>query len=277
MQTVTSKDGTVIAYDRYGDQGPVLVMVQGAFSRRRFPLGIKLAKLLAEHYTVINYDRRGRGDSTDTQPYAIDREIEDLEAVIDANGGSAYVWGLSSGAILSLKAAVALGSSKITKLAVHEPPFITDNSRPSLPENFLEHTQQLAMAAKRGELVKYFMVDGMGAPRFIIPIFHLIPGAWRNLTAVANTLPYDAALTSPYQYNKPLAGQEWTSIDIPTVIMVGTESPAWMRKGNEELVPFINGSKLVAKKGLGHLRSLNVTVIAPVLTEFFGTSTKEGK
>jgi len=119
MHTVTSKDGTQIAYDRIG-QGPSLILLAGAFSYRKFPGQVQLANLLSEHFTVYNYDRRGRGDSGDAPSYAIEREIEDLQAVIDAAGGSAYVWGLSSGAVLALQAA-AIGAG-ITKLALHEPP-----------------------------------------------------------------------------------------------------------------------------------------------------------
>ena len=123
MQSVISKDGTTIAYDKTG-RGPAVILVAGAFSYRKYPGSMQLADLLAKHFTVFNYDRRGRGDSGDTKPYAVDREIEDVQALIDAAGGSAYVWGLSSGAILALKAAA--GGLDIKKLALHEPPFFVN-------------------------------------------------------------------------------------------------------------------------------------------------------
>src|SRR6266446_4701725 len=119
MKTVISQDGTAIAYDQVG-QGPAVILVAGAFSYRKYPGSVQLADLLAKHFTVFNYDRRGRGDSGDTKAYAVEREIEDIQALIDAAGGSAYVWGLSSGAMLALKAAA--GGLDITKLALHEPP-----------------------------------------------------------------------------------------------------------------------------------------------------------
>src|SRR2546430_2935002 len=123
MQSVISKDGTKIAYDQVG-QGPAVILVAGAFSYRKYPGSVQLADLLAKHFTVFNYDRRGRGDSGDTKPYTVDREIEDVQALIDAAGGSAYVWGLSSGAILALKAAAS--GLAINKLALHEPPLFVN-------------------------------------------------------------------------------------------------------------------------------------------------------
>ena len=125
MKTVRSKDGTVIAYDQLGE-GPVVILVAGALQYRAFDQGMKqLAELLSKHFTVINYDRRGRGDSTDTQPYALDREIEDIEALIDATGGSASLYGISSGGALAMEAALKLGD-KVKKLAIYEVPYNSD-------------------------------------------------------------------------------------------------------------------------------------------------------
>ena len=121
MKTVTSKDGTIIAYDQIG-QGPTVILVDGALQYRSFDQGMApLADLLAKHFTVIHYDRRGRGDSTDTQPFALEREIEDIEALIDNTGGSAFLYGISSGAALAMEAAIAL-DSKVSKLAMYEAP-----------------------------------------------------------------------------------------------------------------------------------------------------------
>ena len=129
MRTVNSKAGTKIAFDQYGD-GPTLILVTGALGvRSPHPMSRQLSELLSQHFTVIDYDRRGRGDSGDTQPYAVQREVEDLEALIDANSGSAFLYGLSSGAVLALEAASRL-PGKVKKLAMYEPPFIVDDSRP---------------------------------------------------------------------------------------------------------------------------------------------------
>src|SRR5512145_862594 len=122
MSTVTSKDGTIIAYEQTGT-GPALILVDGALMHRvADPATGQLVNLLAPHFTVFRYDRRGRGDSTDTQPYAVAREIEDIEALIDLAGGSACVYGISSGAALAFEAALALGD-KVKKLAMYEAPY----------------------------------------------------------------------------------------------------------------------------------------------------------
>ncbi len=136
MLTVKSADGTSIAYDKTGD-GPAVILVAGAFSYRKFPMLQKLAAGLAPRFTVYNYDRRGRGDSGDTQPYDVQREIEDLRALVDVAGGTANVWGLSAGAILSLRAAAA--GVPMTKLALYDPPFRVDASTP-LPRPTSRHT-----------------------------------------------------------------------------------------------------------------------------------------
>jgi len=186
MHTITAPDGTTIAYDRTGTGEP-LILIGGAFSYRRFPGQVKLARLLSARFTVYSYDRRGRGDSGDTAPYSIEREIEDLAAVIDAAGGAACVWGLSSGAVLALDAAAA--GLPIHRLAVQEPPLAVDPADRRPPAGLRQHVTRLTEAGQRGEAVRYYMVDGMGAPAFVPGLLHLIPGAWKKLTAVAHTLP----------------------------------------------------------------------------------------
>src|SRR5262245_39207119 len=129
MKTVTSKDGTIIAFDQLG-KGPAVILVNGALGTRSYATPDSMASILSKQFTAIDYDRRGRGDSGDTPPYAVQREIEDIEALIDSAGGSAFLFGNSSGAVLALEAARVL-PNKIKKLAMYEPPFIIDDSRPS--------------------------------------------------------------------------------------------------------------------------------------------------
>src|SRR5262245_4358529 len=136
MNTVLSADGTRIAYDTFGSDGPAVILVSGATGRRSDPFNATLAELLASRFTVYNYDRRGRGESGDTQPYAVEREIEDIAALIDAAGGSAFVFGISSGGVLSLRAARRL--PQIAKVAAYEPPFVVDDSCPPLPADYVE-------------------------------------------------------------------------------------------------------------------------------------------
>ncbi|HEX6509728.1 MAG TPA: alpha/beta hydrolase, partial [Chloroflexota bacterium] len=144
MPQVISKDGTAIAYERSGD-GPPIILVAGASADRS--ADAPLAALLAQHFTVFNYDRRGRGDSGDTLPYAVEREIEDIDALVTEAGGSAYVYGSSSGAVLALDAAAH--GLPITKLALYEAPFIADDSRPPLPDDYVSRLTELAATRRR--------------------------------------------------------------------------------------------------------------------------------
>lgn len=266
MNSVTSKDGTAIVYDKTG-QGPALILVAGAFSYRKFPGQVKLANLLSEQFTVYNYDRRGRGDSGDTPQYAIAREIEDLQEIIEAAGGSAYVWGLSSGAVLALLAASE--GANITRLALHEPPLVVDNAGHKPPEDFMANVNKLIADNRRAESIKYFMTKGMGAPSFVVSMMRIMPGVWSNLMAVAHTLPYDAALMDDYMHGKPLPAKLWSGVTIPTLVLEGTESPVGLRNGAQALAKVLPNAQLLSKKGLGHTKTLNTKLISSELTAFF--------
>jgi pimeloyl-ACP methyl ester carboxylesterase len=154
MNTVRSADGTTISCTRAG-QGPPLILVDGALCSRSFGPMPKLAEQLAPHFTVYTYDRRGRGESGDTRPYEPDREIEDLEALIALAGDTVYLHGTSSGAALALEAAKRIRS--VARLAVYEPPFIVDASRPPLPDDYLSQLNGLVADGRRGDAVKMFM------------------------------------------------------------------------------------------------------------------------
>lgn len=266
MHTAISKDGTKIAYDKIGN-GPKLVLVTGAFGYRSFPAQIQLANELAASFTVYNYDRRGRGDSGDTQPYAVEREIEDLEAIIEAAGGSAYVWGLSSGGVLALQAA-AKGLS-ITKLALHEPPFVVQEGDRRPPQNFAARVRELITEDKRGDAVRYFMKEVMGAPSFVVGMMRIMPGVWKGLTSLAHTLPYDAALLDGYMDGKPLSKSIWSTVTMPTLVLEGPESPPALRHATQALADTLPNAKLLSKKGLGHTKQLNAKKIALELINFF--------
>jgi pimeloyl-ACP methyl ester carboxylesterase len=267
MDTIRSLDGTAIACDRSG-AGEPLVLVGGAFSYRRYPGQVKLAQLLAERFTVYSYDRRGRGDSGDTPPYAAVREIEDLAAVIGAAGGQAHVWGLSSGAVLVLDAAAA--GLPIRKLAVQEPPLVVDPADRRPPADMYQRLSELIDSGKRGEAVRYFMVDGMGAPPFVPGVLRLTPGVWKKLTRVAHTLPYDARLLADYQAGRSLPAGQWAAAAMPTLVMCGTEkeSPAFLRHAAAAVAAALPSASLVERQGLGHTKALNARVIADTLTEF---------
>jgi pimeloyl-ACP methyl ester carboxylesterase len=267
MHTTTAPDGTTIAYDREGDGEP-LVLVPGAFSYRRYPGQVKLAGLLAARFTVYSYDRRGRCDSGDNQPYAVEREIEDLAAVIDVAGGHAHVWGLSSGAVLALEAAAA--GLPIRRLAVHEPPLVVDPADWRPPADLLQRVTALVDAGQRGGAVRYFMVEGMGAPAFVPMMLRLMPKARKSLTAVAHTLPYDASILSGFQQGRPLPAGQWASVTVPTLVMCGAsgQTPAFLVHAAQAVTAALPDARLMQRRGLGHTKGLNAPVIADALTEF---------
>ena len=268
MRTATSRDGTIIAYDELGG-GPPVVLVGGALNTRSFGPNGSLAEVLAGHFTVINYDRRGRGDSGDTAPYSIEREIEDLDALIEAAGGSACVFGISSGAVLALEAANR--GSSIEKLALYEAPFIVDDSRSPVRDDYLGRLERLVASGRRGDAIRLFMREGVGLPAVFVALMRLMP-AWSKLKAVAHTLPYDAAFVDDYRKGKPLPTERWTSVTMPTLVAVGGKSPDWMRNGMQELADVLPNATSDTLEGQTHI--VKAQALAPVLVEFFERQTK---
>ncbi len=199
MNTVQSKDGTLIAFDRAGS-GPPLILVDGALCYRASGPMKPLSALLSPQFTVFTYDRRGRGESGDRPPYAIDREVEDLDALIAEAGGSAFVYGISSGAALSIEA--ARRGLAITRLALYEAPFIVDGSRPPIADDFVPRLNAMIAEGRRGDAVKLFM-KLVGVPGFVVALMRFLP-AWSRLTAVAHTLPYDLTIVRDNHKGKPL-------------------------------------------------------------------------
>jgi pimeloyl-ACP methyl ester carboxylesterase len=230
MSQIKSKDGTTIAYEQSG-QGPVVILVSAALSDRADT--VKLATLLSEQFTVINYDRRGRGDSGDTLPYAVEREVEDIEALIDAAGGSAYVFGSSSGAVLALEAAHRL-PAKIKKQVLFEPPFILDDSRPPMPDDFVKQVTDLVSANRRGAAVKLFFSKGMGIPALFVSLMRFMPG-WSKMTAMAHTIAYDLTILDGTQAGRPLPAGRWASAAAPTLVLTGEKSGAFFHQAAQVL------------------------------------------
>jgi pimeloyl-ACP methyl ester carboxylesterase len=267
LKTLTSKDGTRIAFDLSG-QGPELVLVTPAFGTRADETS--LAAALAPDFTVFAYDRRGRGDSGDTAPYAVEREIEDLEAVLDAAGGSAYLFGHSSGAVLALDAAQVL-PSKITKLALYEPPFIIDDSRPPMPEDFASHLGELIAAGRPGDAVEYWQTQ-LGIPSEAIAQMRQSP-MWAGLEAVAPTLPYDATIMGDTQRGDPSPLKMWASVTVPTLVVDGTtmmgreDLHTFMRHGADELASILPHAQRRTLGGQDHGPASEA--LAPELREFF--------
>jgi pimeloyl-ACP methyl ester carboxylesterase len=256
---VMSKDGTAIAYDRSG-QGPALILVDGALCSRTFGPMPKLAPLLARHFTVYTYDRRGRGESTDRQPYSREREVEDLAALIQGAGGSAFLLGLSSGAALALEAAAS--GLPVKKVAAYEPPYVAEAGEPGAAEHEL-HLRKLIAAGKRGGAVKYFLKDMVGVPGAAVVMMQLMPWIWRKLEKVAHTLPYDAALMG--EFKVPRA--RLASIKIPTLAVFGSRSDVRLQKAARAVADAVPGAHHRTLAGQTH--NVKPAVLAPTIVEFF--------
>lgn len=262
MATVVSKDGTRIAFDREGS-GPPLILVDGAMCYRASGPMPAIAKLLTPHFTVFTYDRRGRGESTNVQPYSVAREVEDLQALIAEAGGSAYVCGLSSGAALAVEAAHQ--GASITKLALFEAPFFVDDTRAPLPSDFIPRLDQAVAADQRGEAVTMFM-KLVGVPAFFIAVMRFMP-PWKKLKGIAHTLPYDMRIVSEHQWGKPLPRRRWAGATMPAMVIDGGKSPQWMRNATRELAGVLPNARYETLPGQTHM--VQAKVLAPVLVKFF--------
>jgi pimeloyl-ACP methyl ester carboxylesterase len=278
MRTVTSKDGTTIAFDQAG-KGPAIILVNGALGTRSHAAPDSLAGILSKQFTAIDYDRRGRGDSGDTQPYAVQREIEDLEALIDEVGGSAFLFGTSSGAILALEAARAI-PSKVKKLAMYEPPFIIDDSRPPLPEDYVEQLNAATAAGRPGDAVEIFMTKALLIPADFVNMMRNAPmsqtfsdetGAkppeWADMEKVAHTLAYDGLIVKDFLAGKPLPPKRWASFTAPALVIVGGNSEPFFHDGAQALVDEMTNAQRYILEGQDH--AVAPAALAPILMEFF--------
>jgi pimeloyl-ACP methyl ester carboxylesterase len=268
MNDVTSKDGTTIAFDRSGAGRPI-VLVGGALSDRS--AAGPLAALLAPHFTVFAYDRRGRGDSGDTPPYAVEREVEDLDALITEAGGSASVFGHSSGAVLALEAA-ALGLA-ITKLALYEPPFIVDDSRPALPGDYVTQLTELTSSGRPGDVVELFLTKGVGVPVDMVAQMRSSP-MWPAMEGLAHTLAYDGAIMGDSMSGSPFPIERWASVATPTLVIGGGASPAWARNAIWTLADVLPDARRRSLEGQDHGPAPEV--LAPVLEAFFAAGSAPG-
>ncbi len=265
VRTTTSRDGTSIAYERTGT-GPALVIVDGAFGSRAFGPNVSLPPFLSAQLAVYHYDRRGRGDSGDGAAYAAQREVEDLEAVIDAAGGSAHVYGMCSGAFLALAAARTL-PHKIHRLVIYEPPCVVDDSRVPWPSDYLEQMTALIVSGERGEAVKLFMRQAAAMPSFLVALTRIMP-AWAKLTAVAHTLVYDAQVMGDSGSGRPLPAESF-SVEVPTLVVDGGKSPAWLHNAADAVAALLPNAERRTLPGQTHY--VKPKAIAPLLTEFFAS------
>lgn len=264
MPKVVSKDGTSIAFDRSGT-GPPLILVDGALCYRAFGPAESMVPLLAPHFTVFTYDRRGRGESGDRKPYAVEREVEDLDALIKEAGGAAYVSGVSSGAGLALEAANR--GLAIKKLAVYEAPYIVDGGIAPIPEDYVARLNELVASGRRGDAVKMFMRT-VGTPGFFIVLMQVMP-VWAKLKSVAHTIANDITIMGEGQRGKPFPAGRWASVRMPALVMDGGKSPAWMRNSARAVAEALPNARHRTLEGQTHM--VKATIHAPVLREFFAS------
>jgi pimeloyl-ACP methyl ester carboxylesterase len=258
--TVVSRDGTTIAVDRYGS-GPPIVLVGGAFTNR---LALTpLAQALAPYFTVFGYDRRGRGDSGDTLPYAPAREVEDLAAVIAAAGGPACVFGHSSGAGLAVLAAA--DGVAISRLALYEAPYMVDRGDHLPPADLAARITELSASGRRGAAVEYWMTDAIRMPADAVAQLKQGP-MWPGLEAVVHTAAYDATIMADQERGDPLPAAWATQVTIATLIMDGGNSPAWQHRSMDALADLLPNTQRHTFPGADH--GVAPDVLAPVLRDF---------
>jgi pimeloyl-ACP methyl ester carboxylesterase len=255
----TSRDGTTIAYERSG-RGPSLVIVDGALCSRSFGPSAGLAKLLAPHFTVVRYDRRGRGASGDTQPYAREREVEDIAALIREAGEPVYLLGLSSGAALALEAAAS--GLEVRKVFAYEPPYVDEDGEGGGSAH-LTRLRELVRDDDRGGAVTYFMKDMVKAPAPVVFIMWLIPGVWRQTKAVAHTLPYDAAVMS--EFRVPRA--RFRTITVPVMAANGSKTDPRLQRSTRTVADTVRGARHLTLPGQTH--NVKPAVLVPAVVEFF--------
>jgi hypothetical protein len=257
MDSVTSNDGTTIAFERLGEGPPVILVSGGSVDRSS---NVPLAGVLATQFTVYNYDRRGRGPSGDTQPYAVQREIEDIDAVLGAAGGSAGLYGSSSGAALAMEAAAA--GVPITKLALWEPPYIVGEGRPRPDPDTASIYRKFVAEGRRGDAVEYFMSKVVGLPPDFVGFARSQPW-WPNQEALAHTLAYDAEIMGDYSIPTARVGK----VAVPTLVLTGGASFDWFAETAQAIVDALPDGRHQVLEGQTH--DVSADVLGPVLAAFF--------
>lgn len=258
MNYVTSKDGTKIAYDLLGS-GPVLIFITGAICHRNFKPVMDDAKCFSREFTVINYDRRGRGDSENNLPYAKDKEVEDIEALINSVEGKVFLYGHSSGAVLALEAALRL-KNKIDKIFIYDPSYVHDTAQKNEYGQLVETVNSLITKKDYSGALRSFLT-GIGMPKFFIFLLPLFPG-WKKLKALAPTLAYDMDMTKD---TPPL--ERLREISLPIKIAYGQKSPESIQSVSNSISKVISSSSLIEVEGQDHM--ITPKVLLPMFKDFF--------
>jgi pimeloyl-ACP methyl ester carboxylesterase len=257
-QFVTSEDGTKIAYEKAG-RGQAVILVLGALNSRKS--GASLAKLLGSRFNVVSYDRRGRGDSTDTAPYSPQREVEDLQALIDAVGGPVGLYGHSSGGALALEAAIKL-RKQVRKVAVYEVPYSTDNNASRAAKKYCRTLRKLLASGRNGDAVALF-IRSVGVSDKQIQSMRRMP-MWRGLERLAPTLAFDSEVLGE---GHTLPTALLSRVTTPTLVMHGGAGAPSMRDAARAIRKAIPKAQLRTLAGQTH--GVRPKALAPVLQEFF--------
>ncbi|MGW7682427.1 alpha/beta fold hydrolase [Kribbella sp. NPDC054772] len=263
MSTVTSTDGTTIAFDAYGAGRP-LILVDGATAHRAVnPANAEVGKLLSDSFRTSVYDRRGRGASGDTAPYAIQREIEDIEALIADAGQPAIVFGWSSGALLALDAAAA--GLPIAGLVLFEPPVVVDDVRPPLPADYVEQLDAFVAEGRRDRAAELFMTAAAGLPTEAVAGMKQSP-YWAPVEEIAHTIAYDGRIMGTTMSGNPLPEDRWAGVKVPVLVLHGDQTWPALSSGAQAIAAHLPTATLKAIPGENH--STEPTTLAPVLREF---------
>ena len=261
-QHARSADGTSIAYEISG-RGPALIIVDGALCSRGFGPSAALADALGANFTVIRYDRRGRGGSGDTKPHNVEREVEDLAALIAAAGGHASLLGLSSGGALALHAAAA--GLPVDAVIAYEPPYVHDAAA-SGEQDHEAHLVELIGRGERGQAVTYFMRDMVGAPWFVPVMMRMFFWMWPKLKAVAHTLPYDAAVMTRFRVPR----DRFAGIIVPVLVLNGSKTDTRLKTAARRVTDVVPGARHGELRGQTH--NVKPGVLAPAVIEYLDAS-----
>jgi hypothetical protein len=254
MPTTTSKDGTVIDYDQLGDGPPVVLICAGPVDRNS---NGELAGLLANTCTVYNYDRRGRGQSGDTLPYSLEREYEDLAAVIEAAGGQATVFGNSGGAMLAIKAVLA--GVPAAKLVFWEPPYVLPGTRSPVPADYRQQQEALLAEGRHGDMIELFLVDAVGMPAEMVAGMRQAP-FWAFMEPTAPALVYDAILAGDFTMPADAA-----AVSAPTLVLDGGTTP-WLTTSADTVAATLPNAQRQTLAGQPH--NFAAEALAPALAAF---------
>jgi pimeloyl-ACP methyl ester carboxylesterase len=254
---VASRDGTPIAYNKIG-RGPTLLVVNGALGYRDMSFAKQLTTEFAKHFTVIDYDRRGRGQSGDQRTYSVDREVEDIEALVRAAGGPCYVFAQSSGAALALRAAAA--GVPMKALVAYEPPYMVGNPKDRPAADYRDRVTALIANGQRDEAVKYFMIT-VGVPRFFVGLMRLFP-FWKQMRASAHTLPYDAAIMDDFEF----PARQLQSIKLPVVAAAGEKTTPTLKRAVQAVAETVPNARHKVAPKMSH--AIKPAALAPLLRQW---------